>query len=169
MINIVLIEPEIPQNAGNIVRTCAATGSKLFMVKPLGFELSDKYYKRAGLDYFDLSNVEVVDNFDELLEKYKDKTFYFASTKSKKTYAEVSYPNDCFIVFGKESYGIRETILKEHYDNCIRIPMIEGARSLNLSNSVAIVAYEALRQHNFEGLENFGELTGRSEHLSVRK
>lgn len=163
MLNIVLIEPEIPQNAGNIVRTCAATGSKLYMVKPLGFELSDKYYKRAGLDYFDLSNVEIVDSFDELLEKNKDKTFYFASTKSAKTYAEVIYPKDCFIVFGKESYGIKESILQKHYESCIRIPMIEGARSLNLSNSVAIVTYEALRQQNFDGLENFGKLTGRKE------
>ncbi|MBQ4558171.1 MAG: tRNA (cytidine(34)-2'-O)-methyltransferase [Clostridia bacterium] len=163
MINIVLIEPEIPQNAGNIVRTCAATGSKLYMIKPLGFELSDKYYKRAGLDYFDLSQVEVLDTFDELLEKNKGIPFYFASTKSKKTYADIQYPKDCFIVFGKESYGIKETILKEHYDNCIRIPMIEGARSLNLSNSVAIVTYEILRQHAFVGLQDKGELTGRPE------
>lgn len=163
MITIVLIEPEIPQNAGNIVRTCSATNSRLIMVKPLGFEMSDKYFKRAGLDYFQFANVSVVDSFDEVIEKNKDKKFFFASTKSKHTYAEVTYPDDCFIVFGKESYGIKETILKEHYDDCIRIPMIEKARSLNLSNSVAIVLYEALRQNNFNNLKNYGELTGRSE------
>lgn len=161
MISIVLVEPEIPQNAGNIIRTCAATGCKLYMVKPLGFLHDDKHFKRAGLDYFDLANVEVVDSFEEIYEKNKNKTFYFASTKSKHTYAEVKYPNDCFIVFGKESFGLRESLLKQHYDNCIRIPMIEKARSLNLSNSVAIIVYEALRQNNFSSLKEFGELTGR--------
>ena len=161
--NIVLVEPEIPQNAGNIVRTASATGCNLYLVKPLGFELTDKYYKRAGLDYFDLANVKVVDSFEELYEQNKDKTFYFASTKSKKTYADVKYDKDCFIVFGKESYGLKETLLKKHYDNCIRVPMIEGRRSLNLSNTVAIIVYEGLRQQNFNGLQNHGELTGRSE------
>ncbi len=161
MISIVLVEPEIPQNAGNIIRTCAATGCKLYMVKPLGFLLDDKHFKRAGLDYFDLANVEVVNSFEEIYEKNKNKVFYFASTKSKHTYAEVKYPNDCFIVFGKESFGLRESLLKQHYDNCIRIPMIEKARSLNLSNSVAIIVYEALRQNNFSSLKEFGELTGR--------
>lgn len=161
--NIVLVEPEIPQNAGNIVRTCSATGCNLYLVKPLGFELSDKHYKRAGLDYFDFANVFVVDSFDELYEKNKEKQFFFASTKSKKTYAEVCYPEDCFIVFGKESYGLKETLLKKHYDHCIRIPMKSERRSLNLSNSVAIIVYEALRQQNFKDLQNFGELTGRKE------
>lgn len=166
MISIVLVEPEIPQNAGNIIRTCAATGCKLYMVKPLGFLLDDKHFKRAGLDYFDLANVEVVDSFEEVYEKNKNKVFYFASTKSKHTYAEVKYPNDCFIVFGKESFGLRESLLKQHYDNCIRIPMIEKARSLNLSNSVAIIVYEALRQNNFSSLKEFGELTGRIDWLN---
>jgi len=161
--NIVLVEPEIPQNTGNIVRTCSATGCKLFLVRPLGFELSDKHYKRAGLDYFDFASVEVIDSFDELYEKNKDKKFFFASTKSKKTYADVTYPTDCFIVFGKESYGLKETLLKAHYDDCIRIPMKSERRSLNLSNSVAIIVYEALRQQNFEGLQAEGKLTGRSE------
>ena len=115
MINIVLVEPEIPQNTGNIVRTCAATGCNLFLVRPLGFELDDKHYKRAGLDYFPLSNITVVDSITEILETYKDHQFYFASTKSKKTYADVKYPKDCFVVFGKESYGLREDLLKEHY------------------------------------------------------
>lgn len=161
--NIVLVEPEIPQNAGNIVRTCSATGAKLYMIKPLGFELSDKYYKRARLDYFDFASVKVLNSFEELYNQNKDKVFYFASTKSKKTYADVSYPEDCFIVFGKESYGLKESLLKAHYENCIRIPMKENRRSLNLSNSVAIILYEALRQQNFKGLETKGELTGRKE------
>lgn len=161
--NIVLVEPEIPQNAGNIVRTCAGTGCNLYMVKPLGFELSEKHYKRAGLDYFDFANVFVVDSFDELYEKNKDKQFFFASTKSKHTYTEVSYPEDCFIVFGKESYGLKESLLKQHYDNCIRIPMKSERRSLNLSNSVAIIVYEALRQQGFKDLQTQGELTGRKE------
>lgn len=163
MINIVLVEPEIPQNAGNIVRTCAATGSQLYMVKPLGFTLDDKHYKRAGLDYFPLSNIKIVDTFDEIVKENKNAQFYFASTKSKKTYADVSYPDGCFVVFGKESYGLREDLLKENYNNCIRVPMKSDARSLNLSNTVAIITYEAMRQQNFQGLQNFGELTGRSE------
>ncbi len=161
MISVVLVEPEIPQNAGNIIRTCAATGCKLYLVKPLGFLLNDKHFKRAGLDYFDLANVEVVDSFEQVYEQNKDKTFYFASTKSKHTYTEVNYPNDCFIVFGKESFGLRESLLKQHYETCIRIPMINDARSLNLSNSVAIIVYEALRQNKFFELKEFGELTGR--------
>ncbi len=115
------------------------------------------------MDYLDFANVEVVDNIEEVIEKNKDKQFYFASTKSKHTYAEVSYNSDCFIVFGKESYGLKETLLKKYYDNCIRIPMAENARSLNLSNSVAIILFEALRQNNFNNLKNYGELTGRSE------
>lgn len=163
MINIVLVEPEIPQNAGNIVRTCAATGCKLYMVKPLGFELDDKHYKRAGLDYFPLSSITVVDSFQEILNSNPNSTFYFASTKSKHTYADVTYPDGCFVVFGKESYGLREDLLKEHYDNCIRVPMKEDARSLNLSNTVAIITYEALRQQGFIGLKSDGELTGRPE------
>lgn len=163
MINIVLVEPEIPQNAGNIIRTCSAIGAKLYMVKPLGFKLEDKYFKRAGLDYFSLADFEVVDSLQEIFENNKDSKFYFASTKSKHTYADVKYEDNCFIVFGKESYGLKETILKAHYDDCIRIPMRKEARSLNLANSVAIVCYEAMRQQNFEGLQNYGELTGRSE------
>lgn len=163
MINIVLVEPEIPQNAGNIVRTCAATGCKLFMVKPLGFTLDDKHYKRAGLDYFPLSNISIVDKLEDIMKNNPHATFYFASTKSKHTYADVRYPDGCFVVFGKESYGLREDLLKEHYNNCIRVPMKEDARSLNLSNTVAIIAYEALRQQGFGGLKEMGELTGRSE------
>jgi len=161
--NIVLIEPEIPQNAGNIVRTCAVTGTKLYMVKPLGFSLDEKHFKRAGMDYRDFASVEVVESFEDLLNRFKDKKFYYASTKSKKTYAEVNYEPDSFIVFGKESYGIKESILKENMETCIRIPMVDEARSLNLSNSVAIILYEALRQNNFKDLKFYGELTGRKE------
>ena len=164
MINIVLVEPEIPQNAGNIVRTCAAIGAKLYMVKPLGFILDDKHFKRAEMDYKDFANVSVVDSFQEILDANKDATFFYASTKSQKIYSEVTYPENCFIVFGKESYGLSENILKHNYDKCVRIPMVEQARSLNLSNSVAIIAYEAMRQQNFESLKNYGELTGRVEH-----
>ena len=159
--NIVLIEPEIPQNAGNIVRTCAVTNTNLYMVKPLGFDLDEKHFRRAGMDYRDFANVKVVDTFEEIIERKPNAKFYFASTKSKKTYADVKYDKDCFIVFGKESFGIRESILKAHYEDCIRIPMIEKARSLNLSNSVAIILYEALRQNNFDGLKDEGSLTGR--------
>lgn len=163
MIHIVLIEPEIPQNAGNIIRTCAVTGCKLYMVKPLGFSLDDKHYKRAGLDYFDKSNIVLVDNFDELKKLLGDMPMYFATTKASKNYCDVSYNGDCAICFGRESYGIREDILKANYDNCIRIPMMPNLRSLNLSNSVAIIVYEALRQNNFAGLEEKGFLTGRKE------
>lgn len=163
MINIVLVEPEIPQNAGNIVRTCAALDAHLFMVKPLGFILDDKHFKRAEMDYKDFANVSVVDSFQEILNANPNAEFFYASTKSQKVYSEVSYPDDCFIVFGKESYGLSENILKNNYDRCVRIPMNEKARSLNLSNSVAIIAYEAMRQQNFKGLLETGKLTGRIE------
>lgn len=163
MINIVLVEPEIPQNAGNIIRTCAATGCKLYMVKPLGFELDEKHFKRAGLDYFKYANFEVIDSINDLINNNLSTPFYFASTKSQKTYANISYPENCFIVFGKESYGLSENLLKKNYDSCIRIPMINEARSLNLSNSVAIIVYEIMRQHNFKNLKNTGNLTGRLE------
>ena len=163
MINIVLVEPEIPQNAGNIVRTCAALDAHLFMVKPLGFILDDKHFKRAEMDYKDFANVSVVDSFQEILDANPNAEFFYASTKSQKVYSEVSYPDGCFIVFGKESYGLSENILKNNYDRCVRIPMNEKARSLNLSNSVAIIAYEAMRQQNFEGLLETGTLTGRIE------
>ena len=163
MINIVLIEPEIPQNAGNIMRTCAATGCNLYMVKPLGFETSDKHYKRAGLDYFEYANVKIVDSFRELQEANQDAKFFYATTKAPRSYSEVKYPSDCFIVFGKESCGISETILKNNYDNCIRIPMKKETRSLNLATSVGIITFEALRQNDFPGLSDEGSLTGRIE------
>lgn len=163
MVNIVLVEPEIPQNAGNIVRTAAATNSKLYMVKPLGFILDDKHFKRAGMDYKDFANVEVLESFDDVLKLANGKPMFFASTKSQKMYTDVTYPDGSFIVFGKESYGLSENILKHNYDKCVRIPMDKRARSLNLSNSVAIIVYEALRQQNFVGLEEYGNLTGRLE------
>ena len=163
MIHIVMVEPEIPQNAGNVVRLTAAAGVKLHLVKPLGFVMEDKYLKRAGLDYFPLSSITIVDKFEDIVSANPDSTFYFASTKSKKTHADVTYPDGCFVVFGKESYGLREDLLKANYDNCIRVPMKSDARSLNLSNTVAIIAYEALRQQGFDNLLCEGELTGRSE------
>ena len=163
MIHIVLVEPEIPQNTGNIARTCAATGSELHLVKPLGYSREDKYLKRAGLDYWPLVRVHVHENFGEVLAAYPNAPFFYASTKAPKSYAQVAYPKDVFLVFGRESRGLPENLLERVYDRCIRIPMIEGARSLNLSNSVAIVTYEALRQHNFEHLIDHGALTGRDE------
>ena len=149
MIHIVLVEPEIPQNTGNIARTCAATGSELHLVKPL--------------DYWPLVKVHVHENFAELLAAYPDAPFFYASTKAPRSYAQAEYPRDVFLVFGRESRGLPENLLERVYDRCIRIPMIEGARSLNLSNSVAIVTYEALRQHGFEHLLDHGALTGRDE------
>ena len=163
MLHIVLVEPEIPQNTGNIARTCAATGSELHLVKPLGFKLEDKYLKRAGLDYWPLVKVHVHEGFEDVLKAYPDAPFYYASTKAPRSYAEVTYPQDVFLVFGRESRGLPENLLGRVYDRCIRIPMVDGARSLNLSNSVAIVTYEALRQHDFAGLAQQGEMTGRDE------
>ena len=159
--NIVLVEPEIPQNAGNILRTAMATNSKVYFVKPLGFSLDDKNFRRAGMDYLKNADFTIVDSFEEIYEANKDKQFFFASTKAKHRYDEVNYSEDAFIVFGKESFGLRESLLKAHYDDCVRIPMVEDARSLNLSNSVAIMVYEALRQNNFKSLKTDGNLTGR--------
>jgi len=159
MMHIVLIEPEIPQNAGNIARTCAATNTVLHLVRPLGFSVEDKYLKRAGLDYWNLLEIHYYDSFDEIIRKYPDEIFYFATTKAKYTYVDVQYPKDAFIVFGKESAGIPEEILKINPDTCVRIPMQEEARSLNLSNSVAIILYEALRQNQFSNLVAEGNLT----------
>ncbi|MCT4508768.1 MAG: tRNA (uridine(34)/cytosine(34)/5-carboxymethylaminomethyluridine(34)-2'-O)-methyltransferase TrmL [Tepidibacter sp.] len=147
-INIVLVEPEIPQNTGNIIRTCAATGAKLHLVRPLGFSMDNKYLKRAGLDYWDLADVQYYDNFDELKDKNKNAKFFYATTKTNQNHSDVKYEKGCFIVFGKETKGLPVALLDDNKETCIRVPMrnIERARSLNLSNSVAIVAYEALRQ-----------------------
>lgn len=156
--HIVLLEPEIPQNAGNISRTCAVTGSVLHFIKPLGFSVEDKYLKRAGLDYWRLLDIRYYDNFTDFLDKNKNAKLYMATTKSKKLYTEPSYQQDDYFVFGKESAGIPEEILVNYQETAIRIPMIDKARSLNLSNSVAIVLYEALRQQNFNGLLREGNL-----------
>jgi tRNA (cytidine/uridine-2'-O-)-methyltransferase len=157
--NIVLLEPEIPQNTGNIARTCAAIGADLHLIKPLGFSVEDKYLKRAGLDYWDLLNIYYHDSFEDFRAKYPNALLFMSTTKAKHTYVEVSYTKDCFIVFGKETAGIPEAILKEYPDTAIRIPMKSEARSLNLSNSVAIIAYEAMRQASFKGLLSEGQLS----------
>ncbi|HIT86265.1 MAG TPA: tRNA (uridine(34)/cytosine(34)/5-carboxymethylaminomethyluridine(34)-2'-O)-methyltransferase TrmL [Candidatus Coprocola pullicola] len=156
--NIVLLEPEIPQNAGNIARTCAATGSRLHMIKPFGFSVEDKYLKRAGLDYWKLLDIDYYENFEDFLQKNENPTIFMATTKSKKVYTQVQYQQDSYIMFGKESAGIAEEILLKYPQTAVRIPMLEQARSLNLSNAVAVVLYEALRQQNFEGLLKQGQL-----------
>ncbi|MDQ2086128.1 tRNA (uridine(34)/cytosine(34)/5-carboxymethylaminomethyluridine(34)-2'-O)-methyltransferase TrmL [Herbivorax sp. ANBcel31] len=157
--NIVLVEPEIPQNTGNIARTCAATGAKLHMVKPLGFSVDDKYLRRAGMDYWNQVNVKYYNSFEELNDKYSDGVFFFATTKAVNSYVDVDYPENSFIVFGKETAGLPEKLLFENKSSCIRIPMKEDSRSLNLSNSAAIILYEALRQNNFKSLSSKGKLT----------
>ncbi len=157
-LNIVLFEPEIPANTGNIGRTCVATGTKLHLIEPLGFSLSEKAIKRAGMDYWSDLEVERYVNYQDFLEKNPNAKIYMATTKGKHVYTEVSYESDCYIMFGKESAGIPEEILVEHPENCIRIPMIGETRSLNLSNSVAIVLYEALRQNQFDHMKLEGEL-----------
>lgn len=144
-LNIVLIEPQIPQNTGNIARTCAVTGARLHLVKPLGFEVDDKKLKRAGLDYWDKLDISYYDNISEFYEKNSGNYYYF-TTKGKKVYSDVEYPNNCYIIFGREDKGINESILYDNYESCVRIPMRNELRSLNLSNSVAISVYEILRQ-----------------------
>ncbi len=161
--HIVLVAPEIPQNTGNIARTCAATGAMLHLVKPLGFSLDDRYMRRAGLDYWHMMDYRVWEDLNHFLKEHHGARMHFATTKAPKSYAEAAYEPDDYLVFGCETRGLPETLLTGVYDKCIRIPMRPGARSLNLSNSVAVVLYEALRQHNFAGLKEAGELTGREE------
>ena len=158
MLNIVLHEPEMPANTGNIGRTCVAAGARLHLIEPLGFSINDKMVKRAGLDYWDKLDVTVYDDFNDFCERNPGAKIYMATTKAHKTYTEVSYEPDCYIMFGKESAGIPEEILVDHEDTCVRIPMIGDIRSLNLSNSVAIVLYEALRQNNFDHMSQEGHL-----------
>ncbi len=160
MINVVLLEPEMPANTGNIGRTCVAAGARLHLIEPLGFKLNEKAIKRAGLDYWDKLDVHVYSDYAEFLERCPDarEKMYFATTKAHKVYSDVSYEPDCYLMFGKESAGIPEEILVEHESQCIRIPMWGDIRSLNLANSVAIVLYEALRQQGFERLEKNGAL-----------
>lgn len=157
-LNIVLYEPEIPANTGNIGRTCAASGVRLHLIGPLGFSLSEKALKRAGMDYWKDLDVTVYIDYQDFLDKNPGAKIYMATTKARKIYTEVSYDPDCYIMFGKESAGIPEDLLVQNKEGCIRIPMMEKIRSLNLGNSVAIVLYEALRQNGFSGLEREGEL-----------
>lgn len=161
--NIALVYPEIPQNTGNIARTCAATGSMLHLVRPLGFSLADKYMKRAGLDYWGMTTLKVYENLEEFFQQNAGARMFFASTKAPRSYSEAAYAPGDFLVFGQETRGLPETLLEKVYDRCVRIPMIPQARSLNLSNSVAVVLYEALRQQGFPGLAQAGALTGRED------
>jgi len=151
-LNIVLVEPEIPQNTGNVARTCAATGSRLHLIKPLGFSIEDKYLKRAGLDYWSMVEINYYDSFEELKCQYPEGLFYYLTTKGKRKHTEAIYREDCFMVFGKETAGLPKSLLEKNREFCIRVPMINDARSLNLSNSVAIVLYEALRQIGFPSM-----------------
>ncbi len=149
-LNIVLVQPEIPQNTGNIARTCALTKTRLHLVRPLGFSVSDKYLKRAGLDYWNLVDINYYDNFTQVLERYPKGEFYYATTKAHRFYTEIEYRDECFLVFGRETKGLDKEILEGNIDKTIKIPMIqEIARSLNLSNSVNIILFEALRQLDF--------------------
>ena len=154
-LNVVLVEPEIPQNTGNIARTCAAAGVRLHLIKPLGFSLDDKYLKRAGLDYWHLLDIQYHESLDDFFKLFPDRDFYFCTTKAKNSYAQVSYTGNSFLFFGKETAGLPQSLLAKYTDRAIRIPMKAEARSLNLSNSVAIVLYEALRQLDFPQLLNF--------------
>ena len=156
--NIVLLEPEIPQNTGNIGRTCLATGTKLHLIEPMKFRITDKNLKRAGMDYWKDLDVVIYDSYKDFCEQNPDAKIWYATTKAPKKYTDVEYGENDFIMFGKESAGIPEEILVEHKETCVRIPMNEDIRSLNLSNSVAIVLYEALRQQDFEGMQDTGEL-----------
>ena len=161
--NIVLVQPEIPQNTGNIARTCAATGTILHLIEPLGFSLDDRYLKRAGLDYWHLMEYHVYSNLDFFLRQHPGIRAHFATTKAPHGYHEAEYRDGDYLFFGCETRGLPEKLLKKTYDRCIRIPMKEEARSLNLANSAAIILYEALRQTGFPGLSACGTLTGREE------
>ena len=158
MIHIVLVEPEIPQNCGNIARTCAATGCRLHLIRPLGFDISEKAVKRAGLDYWNLVEVIDYENLDDFFHRNKVAQMWCLSTKAPRSYTEARYEDECYLFFGKETKGLPEDFLAEHYEKCIRIPMRSEARSLNLSNAVAITVFEALRQLDFPGLQDFGKM-----------
>ena len=158
-LNIVLVNPQIPSNTGNIARTCAITGARLHLVKPLGFSLEDKYLKRAGLDYWSLVDVEIYETLDEFLKKNKGGNFYYLTTKAKLRYSDAKFKDDDYMFFGSETKGLPETLLRDNYDKSLRIPMKPVTRSLNLANSANIVLYEALRQLDFPGLSHEGHLT----------
>ena len=158
VLNIVLVEPEIPQNTGNIARTCAATGARLHIVEPMGFKIDDKKLKRAGLDYWYLLDITYYKDLDDFFSKNEGGNFYYFSTKADKVYSDVKYPDNSYLVFGKETKGLPEKLLYENHDTTVRIPMVDDARSLNLSNSVAIGVYEVLRQWEFPSLLHKGQL-----------
>ncbi len=158
VLNIVLIEPEIPQNTGNIARTCAATGARLHLVEPMGFKVDDKKLKRAGLDYWYLLDITYYKDIDDFFQKNIDGKFFYFSTKADKTYADIEYPDNAYLVFGKETKGLPEKLLYDNHDTTVRIPMIDDARSLNLSNAVAVGVYEVLRQWCFPELQQKGKL-----------
>lgn len=153
MINIVLYSPEIPQNTGNISRTCAVTGARLHIIKPIGFEISDRTLKRAGLDYWDKLDVKYYENYEDFFRQNENATLYFFSAHAERSYADVTYPDNVYLIFGRESVGLPKELLAENSDRCLRIPMRKTLRCLNLSNSVAIAVYEVLRQNSFTGLE----------------
>jgi tRNA (cytidine/uridine-2'-O-)-methyltransferase len=163
MVDIVLVEPEIPHNTGAIARTCAATGARLHLIKPLGFDISDKMVKRCGLDYWFLVDITVYENLDEYFSRRGDGNLFLATTKAPRAYSEVDLSGDVTLMFGKETRGLPEELREKYRDRCIRIPMVSEARSLNLSNSVAILAYEALRQQHFPGLLNTGSMADNFE------
>ena len=156
-LNIVMVEPEIAGNTGNVARTCAATGARLHLVRPFGFEIDDKKLKRAGLDYWNLLDITYYDNLDDFFAKNEGAFFYF-TTQAHHTHPEANYPDNCYLLFGKETKGLPEELLLKNPESCVRIPMVSDARSLNLSNAVAIGAYEVLRQWNYPELQNFGQL-----------
>lgn len=162
MLNIVLVEPEIPQNCGNIARTCAATGARLHLIRPLGFDISEKAVRRAGLDYWHMVEVLDYENLTDFFSRNDVKEMRCLSTKAPRCYTEAEYHDGCYLFFGKETRGLPEDFLNAHYDECVRIPMVSDARSLNLSNAVAITAYEALRQTNFPNLLDYGKMRGSS-------
>lgn len=158
-LNIVLVEPEIPQNTGNIARTCAATGARLHLVEPMGFKVDDKKLKRAGLDYWNLLDITYYDDLDDFFDKNKGGKFFYFTTKALNKHSDVNYPDNAYLVFGKETAGLPESLLKDNPNNCVRVPMISESRSLNLSNAVAIGVYETLRQWDYPSLLNEGKLT----------
>ena len=157
-LNIVLFEPEIPQNTGNIARTCAATGARLHLVRPFGFEITDRNLKRAGLDYWYLVDITYYDGIDDFFDKTKGGEYYFFSTKARRKHSDIDYPDGCYLIFGPETRGIPEDVLVKYPERCVRIPMIDEARSLNLANSVAVGCYEALRQWDYPELQTKGDL-----------
>lgn len=160
MLNVVLVEPEIPQNCGNIARTCAATGTMLHLIRPLGFDISEKAVRRAGLDYWSQVTVRDYENLDDFFSQNKVEQMWCLSTKAPRSYTEAQFSDNCYLFFGKETKGLPEVFLEAHRDCCIRLPMRSDTRSLNLSNTVAITVYEALRQLSFPGLQDFGKMRG---------